>query len=232
MLDSGIDVHLAARQADTSDLVRFKQEMDGLKQRLAGPDSQNQSKKLRDACEKFEAVFITKLWKEMRSTVKKEGYLHSKQEDQYLSMFDKDFAEKMAANGGIGLADMIYDQLSEKLKSTSRDTLEGGVKIKPLAPEPMALNQDAQSIALTGDERPKTLEQWSSQADGATAQVSDATRPLTDVEVKAKLESLARQLESQRITSGLMGGEAANRYGRGEKKASDANVGREIAQNG
>ncbi len=135
MIGSGIDPQLAARQADTKDLVRFKQEMDGLKDRLAG-DGKDSSQKLRQACEKFEAVFISKLWKEMKSTVKKEGYLHSKQEDQYMSMFDREFAEKMSKSGGIGLADMIYDQLSEKLKETSRDALAGGVRIKPVKAEP------------------------------------------------------------------------------------------------
>ncbi|MEF2231362.1 MAG: rod-binding protein [Pseudodesulfovibrio sp.] len=237
MLDSGIDVQLAARQADTSDLVRFKQEMDGLKERLAGPDAKDKTKKLRDACQKFEAVFIGKLWKEMRSTVKKEGYLHSRQEDQYLSMFDRDFAEKMAASGGIGLADLIYDQLSEKLKTTSRDTLEGGVKIKPLGAEPIALDKGAEPIALSGV-RPMTLEQWGGRVDDvgetqAAAATAASTRPLTDVEVKARLETLARQLESERIKGELMdGGNAARQYGRNGKTATGDNIGREIAKNG
>lgn len=140
MISSGIDPQLIAKQVDTKDLVRFKQEMDGLKDRLSGGKEDN-SKQLRQACEKFEAVFISKLWKEMKSTVGKEGYLHSKQEDQYMSMFDREFAEKMAQSGGIGLADMIYDQLSEKLKQTSKEALAGGVRIKPIAAEPMALNR-------------------------------------------------------------------------------------------
>jgi len=239
MLDSGIEVQRAARQADTSDLVRFKQQMDGLKERLAGPDAKDSGKKLRDACQKFEAVFISKLWQEMRNTVKKEGYLHSKQEDQYLSMFDKDFAEKMAASGGIGLADLIYDQLSEKLKNTSRTTLEGGVKIKPLSAEPIALGNGAEPIALN-PETSMTLEQWGGHSAAgvagesqASAPAASAAQPLSDVEVKARLEVLTRQLESERIKSELLGsGNAVRGYGREGKAAASSNIGREIAKNG
>jgi len=239
MLDSGIDVQLAARQADNSDMVRFKRQMDGLKQRLAGDADKNQAKELRQACEKFEAVFISKLWQEMRKTVPKEGYLHAKQEEQYLSMFDRDFAEKMAASGGIGLADMIYDQLSEKLKNTSRTTLEGGVPIKPLHGESIALDQGKEPIALPEKQEGMTLEQWGGQrqeGDASTAEVVSAApaeeRSLSDVEVKARLETLVRHLEAERIKTGLMGsGDAAGAYGR-KSGGSSEQVGREIAQNG
>jgi len=240
MLDSGIDVQLAARQADTSDMVRFKRQMDGLKQRLAGDADQNQAKELRQACEKFEAVFISKLWQEMRKTVPKEGYLHGKQEEQYLSMFDRDFAEKMASSGGIGLADMIYDQLSEKLKNTSRTTLEGGVPIKPLhGEESIALNQSQEPIALKEKPAGMTLEQWGGQrqeGDGSVAETASAApaeeRSLSDVEVKARLETLVRHLESERIKTGLLGsGEAAGAYGR-KSGGNAGQIGREIAKNG
>lgn len=230
MLDSGIDVQLAARQADTSDMVRFKRQMDALKERLAGPDAKDQRKQLHQACEKFEAVFISKLWQEMRKTVPREGYLHAKQEEQYLSMFDKDFAEKMASSGGLGLADLIYDQLSEKLKNTSRDTLSGGVEIKPLHQDPIALNAGKGPIPLAEPRTGITLEQWAGGASGtagtggADATASDATvtdaaagvaadtsgsRPLSDVEVKARLETLVRHLEAERIKSGLLGADRA-----------------------
>ena len=241
MISSGIEVHLAAREADTSDLVRFKQQMDGLKDRLSG-DTGDKAKKLRDACEKFEAVFISKLWKEMRNTVPKEGYLHSKHEDKYLSMFDREFAEKMAASGGIGLADMIYEQLSEKLKNTSRETLSGGVNVKPLAAEPVPLDRGGEPIALQGKaEEGRTLEQWGGRtaelgneaAADRSAEVAAAPSPMNDVEVKARLETLARRLEAERIKSGLMGnGPSAREYGREGRAAPSGELGREIAKNG
>lgn len=239
MISSGIEVQLAAQQADTSDMVRFKQEMDGLKDRLSG-EAGDKSKKLRDACEKFEAVFISKLWKEMRKTVPKEGYMHSKHEDKYLSMFDREFAEKMASSGGIGLADMIYEQLSEKLKNTSRETLSGGVNVKPLAAQPVSLLKGGKPIPLDGEQDRMTLEQWGGQAaagdktdvDGSV-EVSVAAKPLNDVEVKARLETLARRLEAERIKSALIDtGKSAGKYGSDGQVNPDAALGREIAKNG
>lgn len=218
MIESTVDPRLAARQADTSDLIRFKREMDGLKQRLTGADEQKQAQ-LKKACQNFEAVFISKLWKQMQQSVPKEGYLHSKQEDSYMAMFDRDFAEKMAEAGGIGLADMIYDQLSEKLKEVSKTTLSGGVDIKPLAAQPLPLGQKA-PIPLRKEEEGMTLEDWGGEE---SVSVSSGNRispsseaivagltgsnpepgKLNDLEVQARLDNLARRLESQRIRDGL-----------------------------
>lgn len=239
----GLDPKLLARQAaDTRDMIRFKQEMDGLKERLKG-ESGNKEKELRKACQDFEAVFISKLWKGMKSTVPKEGYLNSKQEEQYLSMFDKEFAENMSRAGGIGLADMIYDQLSQKLKETSRDALSGGVSIKPLLDEPMALKQPA-PIPLAPQEKGMTLEEWGGAAaklpqaeivrdekvvSAAAMERKDPTL-LNDVEVKAQLEALTRKLEAQRIKSQLLGTVPAQK-GHAEQEPGEQ-IGRKLAKLG
>ncbi|BCS86812.1 rod-binding protein [Pseudodesulfovibrio sediminis] len=242
MISSTVDPRLAAKQADTKDLIRFKQEMDGLKERLTDKGANGQLKK---ACQNFEAVFIGKLWQQMRQSVQKEGYLHSKQEDSYISMFDRDFSEKMAQAGGIGLADMIYAQLSEKLKETSKTTLAGGVAIKPLKEEkPISVNQPGAGIQInTG--KGITLEEWggsvSSEASGgnavvpapaaqvSTQEVGSTPKLLTDVEVQAKLDTLVRRLESEHLRDSLTQGRA-----QGEEytdKAVEA-LGRKIAQRG
>lgn len=244
MIGSGIEAQLAAKQANTDDLVRFKQQMDGLKDRLTGPDDKDKAKQLRGACEKFEAVFISKLWKDMKKTVPKEGFLHSKQEDMYMSMFDRDFSEKMAAAGGIGLADMIYQQLSEKLKNTSRDALPGAVQIRPVENQPIALQKEGTPIPLPDKNQGMTLEEWGGTvsqslrddsspgqgSEGRTDSGTPAPRPLTDVEVKAELDALTRRLEAERIKSELLG------TGRGYRNGSDApseeTIGRNIATNG
>lgn len=213
MIGSGIDTQMAAHQANSKDLVRFKQEMDGLKQRLAGDADANKEKEMRKAAQDFEAVFISKIWQGMKSTVPKEGYLHSKQEEQYMSMFDREFAEKMARAGGIGLADMIYDQLSEKLKETSKTTLAGGVQVKPLVAQPIALDQGKDAIPLSKDPG-LTLEDWGGAEGQSGESVVEETisaamqhkerTPMTEAEVKVKLDALARRLEAERIKSGLL----------------------------
>jgi flagellar protein FlgJ len=97
--------------------------------------------KLRKACQDFEAVFIGQIWKQMRSSVPKEGMLHSKEEESYLSMFDQELSVKMAGSGGIGLGDLLYENLSKRLVDASRDTSSA----KPLEP----LDRDALRIAQT-----------------------------------------------------------------------------------
>ena len=57
--------------------------------------------KLKKACQDFEAVFIGQIWKQMRSSVPKEGLLHSKEEESYLSMFDQELSV------GIGQPDAV-----------------------------------------------------------------------------------------------------------------------------
>lgn len=133
MTISGFDPKAAASAAESKDLVQFKREMDSLKGRLS--DNTTKEEKLKDACQKFESIFMGKIWKEMRKTVSKSGYLQGNYEDQYLSMFDKDFSEKLASGGGIGLSDMLYQQLKSKLDSASRETLPGtgnGTALKTL----------------------------------------------------------------------------------------------------
>lgn len=79
-------------------------------------------KKLREACEGFESIFIQKMWQEMRSTLPKTNMLQGREEQYWQSMYDQELAKSMTAAGGIGLADMMYAQLSRDLVSASRST--------------------------------------------------------------------------------------------------------------
>ncbi len=125
-------------QAVATESVRLKQQVDTLKHRLSGGSRDEAG--LKQACQDFEAVFVGKLWEEMRNTVPKEGYLHGRFEDHYVSLFDQEFSKKMAASGGIGLADMLYTQLKDKLHAASRETAPGaGEALRSLKPEPGAL---------------------------------------------------------------------------------------------
>jgi Rod binding domain-containing protein len=145
---------MALQETQAQDILQRKLEMDALKKRLSG--QQDEKTRLREACQGFEAVFINKLWEQMRKNVSKEGYLHSRDEETYQSMFDYEFSKKMAEAGGIGLADMLYEQLAQRLGESSRTSstnidpaariiqsassprnmqLAGGGNIKPLKDE-------------------------------------------------------------------------------------------------
>ncbi|WP_231702180.1 rod-binding protein [Desulfoplanes formicivorans] len=91
-------------------------------------DNADSEKQLREAAQGFESIFIGKLWERMRATVPKDNYLHSKEEEFYLSMFDRELSRKMAEAGGLGLGKMLYDSLKDKLNQASHEA----APVKPL----------------------------------------------------------------------------------------------------
>ena len=128
-----VDPSLAVSEAARSSLIQRKLDMDALRKRLG--DTATKEEKLRESCEGFEAIFLQKMWEEMRKNVSKEGYLHSKDEEAYQSMFDVELCKKMTSAGGIGLADMLYEQLSQQLENTGRTTRpSSGRQFLPIPP--------------------------------------------------------------------------------------------------
>ncbi len=110
-------------------------------------------KKLREACEGFESIFIQKMWQQMRATLPQENPLVGREEKFWQSMYDQELSKKMASSGGIGLAEMMYDQLSKNLVSASRataDTVGKGrgfeVAATPLMPEKSMIADNSASI--------------------------------------------------------------------------------------
>ncbi len=101
-----------------------------------GDKGQDKDARLREASKGFEAIFMNKMWQQMRSTVPKNDYLHSKEEEFYLSMFDRELSQKLADAGGIGLGKMLYDSLKDKLGQASQKS----TSLKPLRGEPAVLN--------------------------------------------------------------------------------------------
>lgn len=72
-------------------------------------------KKLKQACDDFEAVFIGHMLKTMRQTVGEDslfGKSHSK--EIYTSLFDQELATKIArSDNSLGLGDKLYQELKD-----------------------------------------------------------------------------------------------------------------------
>lgn len=146
MISPKLDPQAATSQAD-AEAIRRKLGLDQVRKNLA-PAGQGE-KKLKETTEGFEAMFIQKLWQQMRKSVPKEGYLHSKEEDAYLSMFEQELSKKMASAGGIGLGKMLYDELKEQLaRSASATAPRGGqpAELNPLRAQPMELEDPAAGV--------------------------------------------------------------------------------------
>lgn len=189
MADFTMDAALANKKAQDSELVQLKTQVDRLRGDLTpGPTKE---KKLREACTNFEAVFISKLWEQMRATVPKGGFLSSPQEDMYRSMFDRDFAEKLSRDGGIGLGDMLYGQLKNRLKTSTKAVAADGASA--VQPGPQAEAQvPAGEPAKTG--RPRQLKALDLPAQTPHAQAPERPASVPG-DVMADVESLARRIE-------------------------------------
>lgn len=128
---------------------------------------EQKEKRLREACEGFESIFIQKMWQQMRATLPQNGLLHSRDEKMWQDMYDQELAKSMASVGGIGLADMMYEQLSRNLVSASRGTAGAAGRSaafvaeaaplvapdageRPAAGKPAAVLADAAAVAPQG----------------------------------------------------------------------------------
>ena len=60
----------------------------------------------------FESVFVNKLLSSMRKTIPKSGLLDSFATDMFQSMMDEEMSKEMAKNKGMGMGEMIYNDLS------------------------------------------------------------------------------------------------------------------------
>ena len=78
---------------------------------------------LADVCQKLEALFIHHLMKEMRATVDKSGLIDGGPgEEIFTSMLDNQMAIEASAAGGIGLAKILFEQLSQQLEKKQPET--------------------------------------------------------------------------------------------------------------
>lgn len=96
---------------------------------------QQKEAKLREACEGFESIFVQKMWEEMRKTLPKTTLMHGKEEEFWQGMYNQELAKSMTAAGGIGLADMMYRQLSQSLSNASKATADASSRPPAFAPD-------------------------------------------------------------------------------------------------
>lgn len=88
----------------------FAQELaDASKQAKAVEDD----KKLKAVCKDFEAMYLNMMYQKMRETVPDDPLLGTSNGEKIMqSLLDTEITKNMAEAGGVGLADMLYRQLS------------------------------------------------------------------------------------------------------------------------
>lgn len=166
--------------------------------------------KLREAVEGFESIFIQKMWQQMRNTVPKSGMFKSREEKMWQSMLDQELSTKMSQSGGIGLADMLYRQLSDKLGDASRDTNSKGgtVALRDLSSSDVFARVNGHAArakevsTVAPDDLYSPMEEQEMETDTrATRVINTNLQAMTDKDVKENVEELGRQLEMEFIAN-------------------------------
>ena len=78
----------------------------------AASESPEDLETLRNVAKQFESMFMQMVLKSMRSASQGESLFDSKQSLFYRDMFDKELSVKLSSSGGMGLADLLVEQLS------------------------------------------------------------------------------------------------------------------------
>lgn len=97
-----------------------------------------QDGQIKDAAQMYENYFLGEMVKAMRTTVNREGGLMKQSfgEKIFEGQLDAQYVEGWTKKGGIGLADMIHQQISDKYKTVANKgsfSLKKGVM--PIAPK-------------------------------------------------------------------------------------------------
>jgi len=78
----------------------------------SGTDDQQ---RLKEACQEFEAIFLNMMLKQMRSTVEESTLVDKSQgRRMFEEMHDEELASSISQGRGIGLAQDLYQQLSQE----------------------------------------------------------------------------------------------------------------------
>mgnify|MGYP001205034932 FL=1 len=116
-------------------------------------------KKLKEACDEFEAIMLQMLYKQMKATVPEGGLTEkSSARAMFEDMLDEALMEK-SSRRGIGISDMMYRQLSaqmDRIYKTQKPDTGTQLNIKPTEPDkpastPPETEEDAEEPEIKPD---------------------------------------------------------------------------------
>ena len=83
---------------------------------VVSTETDRKDAKLRQACADFESIFIYFILKSARKSIPENGLLESSHESKiYKSMLDEQMAQSVAKGGGMGLGQLLYEELTDQV---------------------------------------------------------------------------------------------------------------------
>ena len=77
------------------------------------PSKRKEEAKLKDACQQFEGLFLSQILKEMKKSIPKNEEDKKQEKEMYEEIMYDEIAKSMAASGGIGMANVLYQQMKD-----------------------------------------------------------------------------------------------------------------------
>lgn len=88
---------------------------------------------LKEAARQFETIFMNMMMKSMRTEASGKSLFDNEGTRVFTGLLDEEFAKKWASSGGMGLADLMVKQLSQKHTTQHKQT-DSEVKNSPNLP--------------------------------------------------------------------------------------------------
>ena len=112
-INSNLDYNIQASQA--------KAQQSEFEDILKQAQEEKDDKKLMETCRNLESVFVNMMFKQMQSTLSKTSLTDGGfAEDMYNDMLVEQYSEEATKGKGLGLAQMIYKQLSKNNTNTNK----------------------------------------------------------------------------------------------------------------
>ncbi len=105
---------------DSSLRTGYQEKPDGEFQKLLREaQTEDDDKKLKEACREMEAVFLHLMLKQMRKTVPESGlFQESTAMKTYQDMLDDEYGKLMSqTRGGLGLGELLYESLKRDIQT-------------------------------------------------------------------------------------------------------------------
>lgn len=105
---------------NTAESSKSKAADDEFEKRLQEAVNNKDDKELKKVCNDFEGIILRMMYKEMRATVKKSDLIpNDPGRDIFESMMDDELMKEASKGAGLGLAEVLYKQLSRQSRSAN-----------------------------------------------------------------------------------------------------------------
>ncbi len=137
---------------------------------------QVEEEKLKEACQGFESIFIQKMWEQMRASLPKDGLMSSSKDEKFWQgMYDQELSKSMTNAGGIGLTDMMMEQMSKNKDNTASASKASDPRTQGLNVPPAQILPNLEEAKQNYEEKRKLAEMQKNVQNNAQAR-----KPLID----------------------------------------------------